>query len=277
MEPTIYKPSIYKGAGIYKNGTSGGGGGGTVTMELVNIMPSSNKILVVDENGYIGGEFLGAYYPSTNYYNNFAIMARGADFSALGLGTVTFAPSEPATIGGKQYRTCTIGGQTWLAENLDFEFAGCAINPSGTQTTPAAYYKDATFRENYGLLYNWYAATLLNTNRAELMPGWHIPTKAEFETLCAAVGGLSVAGKVLKSTSGWNNSGNGTDDYNFTSKPAGNYYGSYSSEGNNANFWSSTEYNSNNAYSMYLYYGGDNAALYNYSKSNGFSVRCLKD
>ena len=27
MEPTIYKPSIYKGAGIYKTGAGGGGGG----------------------------------------------------------------------------------------------------------------------------------------------------------------------------------------------------------------------------------------------------------
>ena len=29
MEPTIYKPSIYKGAGIYKAGAEGGGGGGS--------------------------------------------------------------------------------------------------------------------------------------------------------------------------------------------------------------------------------------------------------
>ena len=28
MEPTIYKPSIYKGAGIYNTGANGGGGGG---------------------------------------------------------------------------------------------------------------------------------------------------------------------------------------------------------------------------------------------------------
>ena len=27
MEPTIYKPSIYKGAGVYKTGAAGGGGG----------------------------------------------------------------------------------------------------------------------------------------------------------------------------------------------------------------------------------------------------------
>lgn len=34
MEPTIYKPSIYKGAGIYKAGAEGGGGGGA---NVVNV------------------------------------------------------------------------------------------------------------------------------------------------------------------------------------------------------------------------------------------------
>lgn len=33
MEPTIYKPSIYNGAGIYNNG-AGGGGGGVETVEI---------------------------------------------------------------------------------------------------------------------------------------------------------------------------------------------------------------------------------------------------
>lgn len=32
MEPTIYKPSIYKGAGIYKIGSEGGGGGGDLVL-----------------------------------------------------------------------------------------------------------------------------------------------------------------------------------------------------------------------------------------------------
>ena len=34
MEPTIYKPSIYKGAGIYKIGAEGGGGEGGETVEI---------------------------------------------------------------------------------------------------------------------------------------------------------------------------------------------------------------------------------------------------
>lgn len=37
--------------------------------------------------------------------------------------------------------------------------------------------------------------------------GWHLPNKADFETLLDSVGGQLVAGKVLKFQSGWNNSG----------------------------------------------------------------------
>ena len=47
--------------------TSGGGGGGG-NPYLKNIMPTTG-VKVVDENGYIGGDFLGAYYPNVNYYN----------------------------------------------------------------------------------------------------------------------------------------------------------------------------------------------------------------
>lgn len=34
MEPTIYKPSIYKGAGIYKTGAEGGGGGASLPFDV---------------------------------------------------------------------------------------------------------------------------------------------------------------------------------------------------------------------------------------------------
>ena len=41
MEPTIYKPSIYKGAGIYKAGAEGGGGGGALNGVLTRADLSS--------------------------------------------------------------------------------------------------------------------------------------------------------------------------------------------------------------------------------------------
>ena len=125
--------------------------------------------------------------------------------------------------------------------------------------------------------------------------GWHLPDITELKTLFSAVGGVATAGTMLKSTEGWHDktdgtSGNGSDSYSFSALPAGvRYYdGDYDSEGSYANFWSSTEYDSNyRAYSLYLDYdgvsaylydyNGGSAYLYDYDENDGFSVRCLKD
>jgi uncharacterized protein (TIGR02145 family) len=100
--------------------------------------------------------------------------------------------------------------------------------------------------------------------------------------LITAVGGQSTAGKVLKSTSGWrwnNSSVNGSDAFAFSALPAGHRGGGgyYDGEGNGVDFWSSTEGNSDYAYSMYLYYINDVAYLSDDYKYYGYSVRCLKD
>ena len=106
-----------------------------------------------------------------------------------------------------------------------------------------------------------------------------MPTQTEWNTLFTAVGGSSVAGKKLKSTSGWNSSGNGTDAFSFSALPAGYRYddGRYFSEGYRAYFWSSTESYSESAYNLYLGYNYDSAGLNNYIKYRGYSVRCVKD
>jgi len=165
---------------------------------------------------------------------------------------------------GQSYKTVSIGTQTWMAQNLNYETA----NSYCYGDTPSNCTK-------YGRLYTWAAA------KTACPTGWYLPTKAEFETLFTAVGGSSTAGKMLKSTSGWNDfegkSGNGVDAYSFSALPAG--FGradeSYSREGYSANFWSSTEYNSNDAYIMYLSYNYDYAYLNYDFKYYGFSVRCV--
>jgi uncharacterized protein (TIGR02145 family) len=189
---------------------------------------------------------------------------------------------------GKTYKTVTIGTQTWMAENLNYETANsyCFNNNSANCT-------------KYGRLYTWtvamdsagtwstngkgcgYGSTCSPTGtiRGVCPEGWHLPSRAEWETFFNAVGGQSVAGTKLKSTSGWYNSGNGTDAFSFSALPAGGgyYNGRYSSEGNYAYFWSSTENDSYYAYGVYLYYDYDSAYLDYGIKSIGFSVRCLKD
>lgn len=138
-------------------------------------------------------------------------------------------PGNTVVIGGRTYPTVQIGSQVWLAENLDLKAQGIDINPAGVPATPAAWYygrDEATYGENgnkYGLLYNWYAAKLLDDNKATLFPGWHVPTLADFTTLTQSCGGGSVAGGKLKSTTGWKNDGNGTDEFGFAAYPAGYY------------------------------------------------------
>ena len=189
---------------------------------------------------------------------------------------------------GQSYKTVTIGTQTWMAENLNYETANsyCFNNNSANCT-------------KYGRLYTWTAAmdsagtwstngkgcgygstcSPTGTIRGVCPEGWHLPSRAEWETLFNAVGGQSVAGTKLKSTSGWYNSGNGTDAFSFSALPAGGgyYNGRYSSEGDYAYFWSSTENDSYYAYSVYLYYDYDSAYLDDGIKIIGFSVRCLQD
>ena len=253
---------------IYDNG--GGGGGGAGVPYLKNIMPTTG-VKVVDENGYIGGNFLGAYYPNTNYYNNFAIVVHGADYSNEGLGTVTFVDTT-TTIGGRVYRTVTIGGVTWLAENLDYKFSGCGIGGSDLPSTPNAWYynnDEATYGidgiRKCGLLYNWYAAKLLNDNRNALIPGWHVPSVAEWDSIIAAVGGDEFAGTRLKASNvAWAPSWGGTDDFGFGVLPAGGYSTDFNDIGNSGTFWT-INFDVTKAYRQLFDLGE--------SSSNGVSVK----
>ena len=202
---------------------------------------------------------------------------------------------------GQTYKTVTIGTQIWMAENLNYAYTGVPYNYSGntSDSTSWCYGDNPANCTKYGRLYTWAAAMdsvgTLSTNgkgcgwEAVCMPtypvrgvcpeGWHLPTQTEWNTLFTAVGGQSTAGKMLKSTSGWNSSGNGTDAYSFSALPAGyRYYGGdFLIEGYTAYFWSSTEGNSSDAYYMYLNYSGGNAHLNNNLKDYGFSVRCVQD
>lgn len=164
---------------------------------------------------------------------------------------------------GQIYKTVKIGDQTWMAENLNYE------------TDSSFCYKDsAEFCEKYGRLYTWDAVI-------DVCPdGWHLPSKAEWETLITAVGGQATAGKMLKSTSG----GKGTDAFGFSALPAGYRVkgGGYLYAGAHTFFRSSTvsstEIN-NGPYSAFLDFNADYAAGMSSDDYNnyGFSVRCLKD
>ena len=208
---------------------------------------------------------------------------------------------------GQTYKTVKIGEQWWMAENLNYRYIQQTYNGGEGDSSSYCYDNDPANCEKYGRLYLWSAAMdsagIISDNTANgcgygdicnldnvkvrgVCPeGWHLPSRDEWNTLLTAAGGERIAGIMLKSTEGWNysgyyvTSGNGSDSYFFSALPAGyrNYDGDFVDEGDDANFWSSTEYGSYDAYVMSLYYNSDRALLSYYGKDFGFSVRCLRD
>lgn len=183
---------------------------------------------------------------------------------------------------GHIYEAVTIGSQTWMAENLNF-----------ASDNSSCYNNDENNCAKYGRLYKWAAAV----NKSESSCGeghtcslpsgkiqgvcpseWHLPSKAEFETLISAIGGRNIAGKVLKATTI-----NGSDDFAFAALPAGYEPdgGNFLNKGRGAYFWSSEEgsgtYGPYEAYHMSLNSASAVAYLSTGGKSNGYSIRCIKD
>ena len=163
-----------------------------------------------------------------------------------------FAPAEDFAP-----KTVKIGDQIWMNKNLAIDDGGDGI----------------TINEETGEhYYTWDAAKRV----AEKIKGWHLPTIAEWDFLAANAGGREVCGNKLKAASGWDNDGNGTDDFGFSALPAGFYYGSFISLGSRAYFWTATENYSSNAYYRY-FKSGASMNSYRYNKYYQYSVRLVKD
>ena len=164
---------------------------------------------------------------------------------------------------GKVYKKVTIGKQTWMAENLNYE-AGDS----------KCYGNKSSNCEQYGRLYNW------NDAMSACPVGYHLPSDAEWKTLTDYVGGEKTAGKKLKATSDWNGKkGNGTDDYGFSALPSGGSLGGgeFNFAGNNGYWWSAIEFNANYAYLWGMYYNREGVNKGYLHKPFLLSVRCVAD
>ena len=205
----------------------------------------------------------------------------------LGNVKVYKAAPDGVVIGDKTYPTVVMpDGREWLALNLDLIWDGLSIptsGASGTTSQQAMYYNydDATYGWNglkRGLLYNHYAVNMLQSYRETLCPGWHVPTKDEFDTLVTALGGTSQGAK-LKSTTGWYNDANGTDDYGFAGYPSGAFTGGWPGVDNRLSLWSGTYYpgTTTSAYSCTLTSSNNNITIYQENRRIQYSVRLIKD
>jgi len=214
---------------------------------------------------------------------------------------------------GNNYPTILIGEQTWMAENLRVKnFAdGTPIPPVENTSmwddlisSDKAYCwndNNATTGETYGALYTW-AAAMNGAAGSDANPGtvqgvcptgWHLPGDSEWKQLEMHLGmtqveadntgwrGSNEGGELKKEgTSHWNNPNTGADNSSgFTALPGGNRYdyGTFFNVGSSAFFWTITDLNASDAKARSLNYNIGKIYRSDYNKTNGFSVRCVKD
>jgi uncharacterized protein (TIGR02145 family) len=201
-------------------------------------------------------------------------------------------------IEGNIYKTIKIGDQVWMAENLKTtKYNDGTVIPlitDGTlwgtaSTNGAAAYcwynapNESTNLTTYGALYNWYAVdTLSNGNKNVCPTGWHVPTDGEWTTLTTYLGGEGVAGGKMKEAglAHWKSPNEGaTNESGFAGRPGGFHSnrGTFSNVGYYGSWWSSSEFNTTDAWSRDLVYDDDLVLRGSFNKGSGFSVRCLRD
>jgi uncharacterized protein (TIGR02145 family) len=220
---------------------------------------------------------------------------------------------------GSVYKWVKIGDQTWMAENLNY----------GEGSVGRCYEDSPANCAKYGRLYDWAAAmnlpskcngiisasdsdcSITSPNHRGLCPaGFHMPTHAEWDVLylytdpsydyssivndCYRVTSGVYSGidaSKLKDQSGWNDNGNGTNEYGFSALPGGGYYGAFGDASYVGYWWSASEgkcidNDDDYVYYRFMTYMDDGLIQLDYAdftydtgdaKSYGMSVRCLKD
>jgi len=185
--------------------------------------------------------------------------------------------------------TIRIGNQLWTSKNLNVtRFRNCDLIPQaktkaewiklGKEKKPAwCYYNnDSVLGKKYGKLYNWFA---VNDPRDLAPIGWRLPYIEDYNKLSDF---CENEGNKLKSQMGWfkvDTFDIATNNLGFNSQPSGirDYEGKYTGINNLTIFWSLTSASRPVARSFGLNTEGiDLWSDYKF-KSEGISVRLIKD
>lgn len=202
-------------------------------------------------------------------------------------------------IDGNVYHSVTIGSQAWMVENLKVKHYrnGDAIPYVSDYNQWATSISGALFYETYlnqssldalGGLYNWYA---INDSRKIAPMGWHVPSNAEWQSLLDFLGGSSSAGIKLKEAgfahwsipnSHWTpNLPDATNEWGFTALPGGKVFDNgriiIANGGLYGYWWMADENNATTGLNFSLGFDYISSFINIIDKSEGLSVRCIKD
>ena len=202
---------------------------------------------------------------------------------------------------GKKYKTVTIEGVTWMAENLNYEY-----KVKGKTYGSYCLDDDEKNCDKYGRLYTYGAAVdsaavfsdidgcsykemsekkkscydKRESNKRGICPeGWRLASGLDWWRLVQYTGSSA---KKLKSKETWEVDGNGTDDYGFAILGGGERVTSqndakYQSEHKSAIFWTSDFAGSHRSDIFLFTLSNSLPVLFYDDVSAGHSVRCVKD
>lgn len=184
--------------------------------------------------------------------------------------------------------TLKIGKQKWAIKNLGvttFKNGDTIFQArneldwqkAGTEKIPAwSYLKyDSENDSAYGKYYNFYA---VSDPRGLAPKGWHIPAEKEWQELVRFIG--EGAGTKMKTTSGWIDNKNGTNESGFTAIPSGHvdpsgFFDNYKFD---AVWWTTTRFDDERIWFCSISYDEKYIINFGHDEADwGFSVRCIKD
>ena len=198
---------------------------------------------------------------------------------------------------GQQYEWVQIGGQVWMAENLNYD--------QDSYGNDWYYGNDTSLGDVYGRLYDWPAvmqgAGSSNNNPSGIQgvcpDGWHVPSDEEWKELEIQLGmssfqadalhgrGSNEGSKLAGQAELWkdgdleNNKAFGASG--FRALPGGDFdhNGDFESMGSSCNFYSSTEHPeySGSCWHRSITHSSSKIQRAVLGKDIGFSVRCVKD
>ena len=236
-------------------------------------------------------------------------------FGAECISETSFVCGDPLQYQGYEYATVQIGEQCWFAENLrasshqngngiptgstladwnvaegqgyQVAYGGLpAENCEDLSTTIDACDPSQSF-DTYGLLYNNFVVI---DPRGICPLGWHVGTDEDWGSLEVFLGMDEATvftegfrgtnqGAMIKTTTGWHNNGNGTDEVGFHGHPSGSIapdQDRFANGGSDAVWWTPSGTNGlNRSRLMNDYNNGIHRATL--SQIAGAAIRCVKD
>ena len=290
---TINNPNLVYNKGFTNDGT----GTGVYVSHLTGL--SKNTTYYIREfNSLIAWLTPGATYHVRAFARNSMGISYGNQVSfstppGSGSGEIVFNPAltygSVTDIDGNTYKTIQIGTQTWMAENLRTtklkngdpipEVPDKIQWKDRTSGAYCNYNNEASLSSIYGRLYNWYA---VNDTRNLAPEGWHVATDNDWTALADYLGGKGLAAYKLIETGTlhWTAPNTGaTNESGFSALPGGLLltWEGYAGIGTNSFWWSASEVD--------IYYGSywtiactyNRIDKYGYNKTDGYSVRCIKN